>query len=96
MTGDTPVITPHADRVVEENDRLVNFVELAVVRWHISGLLFSALVAAILLGVLASVGSWWLWPVVAFLGAPALAVVLKSSENRPVVDAAGWHLRPLR
>lgn len=74
------------DRVV------IPFVEWAAVRWYIAGLLFPILIAAILLGRLASLGSWWLWPVVAFLAVPALAVVFAPSEERPVVDAAGWHL----
>ncbi len=74
------------------NRVVVAFVEWAVLRWYIKGLLYPALVAAILLSVLASLGSWWLWPVVALLGVPALAVVLMPSKERPVVDTAGWHL----
>lgn len=75
-------------------DRVVaRFIESATARWYTYGLLFPALVAAILLTVIASQGSWWLWPVVALLGFPALAVVLQPPENRPVGDGVGWHLR---
>jgi hypothetical protein len=71
---------------------VVRFVEWAVVRWYIYGLPFPVLVVAILLGVFASLGSWWLWPVVAFLAVPTLAVVHPRSKERPAADTAGWHL----
>jgi endonuclease/exonuclease/phosphatase (EEP) superfamily protein YafD len=74
------------DRVV------IPFVEWAADRWYIAGLLLPILIAAILLGLIASLGSWWLWPAVALLAVPALAIVFTPSEERPVVDAAGWHL----
>ena len=72
---------------------VAGFVDWAVVRWYIYGLVFPVLVAAILLGVFASLGSWLLWPAVAFLAVPALAVVHPPSKERPAADTAGWHLR---
>ena len=72
---------------------VAGFVDWAVVRWYIYGLVFPVMVAAILLGVFASLGSWWLWPVVAFLAVAALAVVHPRSEEKPAAGSAGWHLR---
>lgn len=68
------------------------FAEWASTRWYIPGVLFPTLVAAIVLGVFAVLGSWWLWPVVALLAGPPLVIVFTPTESRPVGDATGWHL----
>ncbi len=59
-------------------------------QWYIVGSLFPALVAAILLAVLAAMGSWWLWPAVIALGLPPLLIVWPQPHEG---NGAGWHLR---
>ncbi|MDH3471419.1 MAG: hypothetical protein OEM94_08910, partial [Acidimicrobiia bacterium] len=58
--------------------------------WYVLALLLPALIAAILLGVLAFMSAWWLWPVVVALGVPPLIIVWpKPGEG----NGAAWHLR---
>ncbi len=61
--------------------------------WHLMGLLFPVLLAAILLGAVASIGYWWLWPVVLLITLPALAVVASVTRQSSATDLRGWHLR---
>lgn len=62
-------------------------------RWYVKGLIFPALIASILLGVLATGGSWWLWPVVLLIAVPALLVVTPSAREAFAATKPGWHLR---
>ncbi len=60
--------------------------------WYVVLSLLPAFIAAILLGVWASVSAWWLWPVVVALAVPALIIVWpKPGEG----NGASWHLRQL-
>ncbi len=70
----------------------IAFAESVAARWYLRLLLFPTLVAAILLGLIASLGSWWLWPLVPLLAVPVLVVVFTPTESRPVLDASGAHL----
>ena len=74
----------------------VPFAEWAGSRWYTHGALFPTMVAAIVLGVFAALGSWWLWPVVAVAAVPPLVIVFTPTESRPAIDASGWHLRQVR
>ncbi len=62
-------------------------------RWYVKGLLFPALLTAILLGVVAALGSWWLWPVVLLIAVPALLVVIPSARDAFAAYKQPWHLR---
>ena len=70
-----------------------DFVEWTDARWYVKSLLFPALLAAILLGVLAALGSWWLWPLVLLIAIPALLVVIPSAREAFAKVKPGWHLR---
>ena len=61
--------------------------------WYVVGSLLPAFIAAILLGVWASVGAWWLWPVAIMLAVPALIIVWPKPGER---NGASWHLRQFR
>ena len=74
----------------------ISFAESVAARWYLRLLLFPTLVAAILLGLIASLGSWWLWPLVPLLVVPVLVVVFTPTESRPILDASGAHLGHLR
>jgi hypothetical protein len=71
---------------------MVSFADWAATHRFLPALLFGVLLAAILLGVVAAGGSWWLWPLVALLAGPGLVVVFTPSESRPVADVTGAHL----
>ena len=73
-----------------------SFVEWVDAHWYLRLLLFPTLLAAILLGLAASLGSWWLWPVVPLLAVPVLIVVFTPTESRPILDASGAHLGHFR
>jgi len=75
---------------------MVSLAEWVAARWYIRVMLFSLLMVAILLGVAASQGSWWLWPVVPLLASPVLVVVFTPTESRPIADAHGAHLGHFR
>ena len=80
--GDVPsVATPHR-QLSDEPAR----------PWYVLALLLPAMIAAILLGVLAWLGAWWLWPVAIALGLPPLIIVWPNTGEG---DGAGWHLRQL-
>ena len=74
----------------------VALTEWADARWYVRLLLFPTLVASILLGLAASLGSWWLWPLVPVLSVPVLIVVFTPTESKPILDASGAHLGHLR
>jgi hypothetical protein len=63
------------------------------VHWYLMGLLFPALLAAILLGAVASSGYWWLWPVTVLIAVPTLSVIVSVTSRSSPVDTPGWHLR---
>lgn len=74
--------------------RLIDgFVEWADARWYMTGLLFPALVLAIMLGLVAGLGSSWLWPVVFLIAVPALVVVFFTKREGFTAAKPGWHLR---
>ena len=75
---------------------MISFADWVAARWYICVLLFPVLVAAILLGIVASLGLWWLWPVVALFAVPVLVIVFTPSESRPILDASGAHLGHFR
>jgi len=74
----------------------ISFAESVAARRYLRPLLFPTLVAAILLGLIASLGFWWLWPLVPLLAVPVLVVVFTPTESRPILDASGAHLGHLR
>ena len=74
----------------------LSLAEWAHARWYVRVLLFPALIAAILLGLAASLGSWWLWPIVPLLAVPVLVVVFTPRGSRPILDASGAHLGHVR
>lgn len=74
----------------------VSFAEWVAARGYARVLLFPTLVAAILVGLVASLGWWWLWPLVPLLVAPVLIVVFTPTQARPIADASGAHLGHLR
>lgn len=59
-------------------------------RWYVLASLLPAFIAAILLGVWASLGAWWLWPVVVALGLPPLIIVWPRLGEG---NGESWHLR---
>ncbi len=63
------------------------------VHWHLIGLLFPALLAAILLGAIASTGYWWLWLAALLIAVPALSIVGSVTRQSSAADMRGWHLR---
>jgi uncharacterized membrane protein YjjB (DUF3815 family) len=69
------------------------FVAWTDARWYAKGLLFPALLTAILLGVLAALGSWWLWPVVLLIAVPALLVLIPSARDAFAAYKQPWHFR---
>ena len=68
------------------------YAEWGVERWYIVGLVFPTLLAAIVLGMFAALGAWWLWPIVIGLGVPAVVVVWPTSREQLTADEYGWHL----
>ena len=62
-------------------------------RWYVHGLLFPALLAAILIGAVAVTGVWWLWIVAAVIAVPALVIVLPAGGDGAPADPVGLHLR---
>lgn len=58
--------------------------------WYIVAFLLPSLITAILLGVLASQGALWLWPIVVLLGLPPLIIAWPKPSDG---DRAAWHLR---
>lgn len=60
---------------------------------YLMGLLFPVLLAAILLGAVASSGYWWLWPVALLIAVPALSIVGSVTRQSSPADMRGWHLR---
>jgi len=69
------------------------FVDWTDARWYVKGLLFPALLTAILLGVVAALGSWWLWPVVLLIAVPVLLVVIPSARDAFAAHKQRWYRR---
>lgn len=59
-------------------------------RWYVLASLLPAFIAAILLGVWASVGAWWLWPIAVALALPPLLIVWPRLGEG---NGEAWHLR---
>ena len=62
-------------------------------RWYVGGMLFPAYLAAILLGLFAALGAWWLWPVAALLGVSSTVVVVTAAGRERNGAETPWHLR---
>ena len=41
----------------------------------------------------AALGTWWLWPIVAVLAIPSLAVIAATMRDRPTEQRPSWHVR---
>ena len=62
-------------------------------RWYVRGLLFPALLAAILFGAVAVTGLWWLWIVATLIAVPALVIVAPPGGDAGSAESFGAYLR---